>query len=111
MKKSAKLILAWMLALIPLLTLAACAKKEEPQLVGAPVEAENTEITEELKGYFDAATASLDMEYVPVKLISTQVVAGTNYKFLCTANGEEKYVTIYVDLDKNASVTEITDAE
>ena len=52
--------------------------------------------------------------YVPVALLSTQLVAGMNYRYLCEAttvvpDAETSYaiVTVYQDLEGNAEVTEI----
>ncbi len=76
------------------------------------------EITEEVKAVFEKAMEKktkeeIETEYTPIALLSTQVVAGTNYRILCTASNEEKeeeeeetYVmlTIYEDLSGNAEV-------
>ena len=102
--------------------------------VGTFVQPENPEITEEVKAVFEKAMEKKTKEeieteteleaesetepdteqkttYTPVALLSTQVVAGTNYRILCTASngekdGDEKYVmlTIYEDLSGDAEV-------
>ena len=60
--------------------------EEEPKITGGWTEAEDQTITEELKEIFDSAlNGLLGATYEPVKLLSTQVVNGINYKFL--ANG------------------------
>ena len=53
------------------------------------------------------------MEYTPVALLATQVVAGTNYRLLCEAratvpDAEAEYVilTVYADLQGGAEITD-----
>lgn len=77
---------------------------------------QNSEITDELLQIFEKATENLvGVKYTPVKLISTQVVAGINYKFLCRQSFPDgnkealKTVTVYRDLAGNVTVTEIKD--
>lgn len=72
-------------------------------------------IPQEAKDVFDKAAGNLDgNELEPMALLGTQVVAGTNYAFLCfsTLQTEEKIygiqvVTVYEDLDGNAEITNI----
>lgn len=64
---------------------------------------------------FDKAVASFDGNKLePMALLGTQVVSGTNYAFLCrsTMVTEEpvsnlQVVTVYADLNENASITNI----
>lgn len=71
------------------------------------------EIPEEAKAAFDKATAELTgATYDIVAYLGSQVVAGTNYSFLCkitTVTAEPKTtlntVTVYNDLEGNAKVT------
>lgn len=72
-------------------------------------------IPQEAKDAFDKAAGNLDgNELEPMALLGTQVVAGTNYAFLCfstlqteeTINGIQ-VVTVYEDQDGNAEVTNI----
>lgn len=72
-------------------------------------------IPQEAKDVFDKAARNLDgNELEPMALLGTQVVAGTNYAFLCfstlqteeTINGIQ-VVTVYEDLDGNAEITNI----
>lgn len=60
---------------------------------------------------FDKATEGRD-EYIPVALLSSQVVAGTNYCILCqvrAGDAERNWalVYIYADLDGNAEITNV----
>ncbi|MBR0462536.1 MAG: hypothetical protein IJJ00_07485 [Erysipelotrichaceae bacterium] len=103
-----------------LLMAAGCAKKDEPEpIVGGWSEVEDGTITEELQQKFDKAIEGLTgVGYVPLELLETQIVAGTNYKFLCDAtpvyqDAETKkaIVTIYEDLEGNLSILDIEDVE
>ena len=68
-------------------------------------EENNQEVTEELLDIFNRGVEGTEFaEYVPTKLLATQVVSGINYKFLCE-NGEE--IIVYRDLNDNCSVLEI----
>ena len=56
------------------------------------------------------------MEYTPVALLSSQVVAGMNYRILCEARAtvpdagtEYTIVTVYADPQGNAQITETTE--
>lgn len=90
-------------------------EKEEPEIVGGYTEVEDSEITNELKEIFESATKGLlGASYEPIKLVATQVVSGTNYKFL--ANGTKTtnpitkgtyYITIYKDLQGNVELKDI----
>lgn len=72
-------------------------------------------IPQEAKDVFDKAAGNLDgNELEPMALLGTQVVAGTNYAFLCfsTLQTEEtihgiQVVTVYEDLDGNAEIINI----
>ncbi len=91
------------------------AEENKEEIVGGWEEAQDGAITEDLQALFDKAMEGMTgVDYVPVKLLATQVVAGTNYKFLCEGttvvpDGETKMyiVTIYEDLQGGVSVLEI----
>ena len=94
------------------------AEVNEPaqeELVGGFIDAEDGTLTDELKTIFNKAIDGLlGAIYEPVELVATQVVAGTNYKFLAngtkTTNPVTKgtyYVTVYEDLDGNVSLLDI----
>ena len=109
--------LALVLALVMVFAMASCSNKEEP-LAGGMTE-KDEEITPELQEIFDNAMEGFDgVGYKAVKLVGTQVVAGTNYKFLAEATTmtnppttTQKYITVYKDLEGNCSILEITDVE
>ena len=87
----------------------------EEELSGEFIECKDKTVTPELEEMFKKALVGLTgASYTPKELVATQVVAGTNYKFLCdgvkTTNPivtGTYYVTIYKDLDGNVSVTDI----
>ena len=93
--------------------------KEEPEIVGGYVNAEDGTLTDELKDIFNKALEGLTgAAYEPQELVATQVVAGTNYKFLAsgskTTNPITKgtyYITIYKDLQGNVSLLDIETIE
>lgn len=94
------------------------ADRETGPLAGAWSETESPVMTDEAKAAFQKATEGfVGVDYTPVALLSTQVVAGTNYRILCEATvvypgAEMHYVvmTIYEDLQGNASILSISDS-
>jgi len=76
---------------------------------------EAAELPEEAQAAFDKALDGLvGANYVPVALLSTQVVAGMNYCILCqitpvTPSGVPTWalVYIYADLQGNAEITNV----
>ncbi|MBR2675029.1 MAG: hypothetical protein IKE52_06225 [Mogibacterium sp.] len=72
-------------------------------------------LPQNVKAVFDKAVENLaGNELEPMALLGTQVVAGTNYAFLCfsTLQTEDpiagiQVVTVYEDLDGNAEITNI----
>ena len=118
------------LAVLLLIGLVACGQNtaqaqaayegaNEIVLPGGWQRTESAEITEEERAVFDKAMEGLlGVNYVPVALEGTQVVAGRNYCFLCNstvvypgAETKQALVYIYEDLNGNASVTEIVPFE
>ena len=90
---------------------------QEPSLDGGFTPAKDKTVTAELKAKFDKAFEEINgAVYTPIEFVGTQVVAGTNYKFLCNRKvvypGSEpvqKYVIIYEDLQGKCSVLKIED--
>ena len=80
-------------------------------------EAETPAMTEEAKAAFQKATEGfVGVDYVPVALLSTQTVAGTNYRILCEATvvypGAEMHyavVNVYESLEGNANILGVSD--
>ena len=77
--------------------------------------AESSAVTPELEKYFNEAISKIDgYSHIPVALLATQVVAGTNYCFLCTstiqANNAAKEMRIaYINVDPSGSATYLKD--
>ena len=88
-------------------------------LVGGWAATEDASVPEEAEEVFAAATETLlGVDYEPVALLSTQVVSGTNYCFLCRGtvvapDAEPGYYLMYIyeDLQGNAQVLEIKEIE
>lgn len=86
---------------------------------GAWEQPDSPEMTKEASDAFEKAFEELvGVAYDPLALLSTQVVAGTNYRILCEAtvvvpDAEPKYVivTINEDLDGNAEILDISNLE
>ena len=109
--------------ILPLVLIASCASQNDTP---ADVTADDT-VNEQLCGgytdqrepsdnemaLFRQVTASQSTSYTPLS-VSTQVVAGLNYKFWCryedSASGESGHcwVLIYKDLQGNATLTGVT---
>lgn len=82
----------------------------------APVEVSVTTIPDDAQNAFDKATETYEGNILNLMaLLGTQVVAGTNYAFLChttVASADPAYsmiqvVTVYQDLDGKATITNI----
>ena len=129
-----KKLLTVLLALLMVLTLVGCSSKEEAPIVqeqeqqeevvepieeepivGGYIEVEDKNLTPELIEMFEKAFEGLDgANYAPVYLDSTQVVAGTNYKFFCDGTKTTNpiimgtyYAYINKDLQGNVSLLDI----
>ena len=100
------------------LILALCAASAIAELLAGGwqnVPCEAVELPEDAQAAFDKALDGLvGARYVPVALLSTQVVAGMNYCILCqitpvVPNPTPTWalVYIYADLQGNASITNV----
>jgi len=118
-----KLLIA-LLVLAVVLGMSACKKKEEKveetkesEAVGGWSKVDDGTITDELQKIFDTAVNGLTgATYKAEKLLETQLVSGTNYKFLeekTTVTAEpvtsKVIVTVYEDLQGNVKLLDITD--
>lgn len=79
---------------------------KEKTLAGGWQTPQDYNITVEVK---DIVKRAGDDSYKPIALLSTQVVAGINYKVLCE-DKDKNYVIleIYDDINNNAEISEIT---
>ena len=77
-------------------------------------------VTEELRELFEKGTETLTgASYIPVAYLGSQVVAGTNYAFLCQAvtaypgalETEPSYAMVYLYKDLNGGVSVLSIAE
>lgn len=108
-------ILAWVLLALALFALTACGQKEEPATLGGWTLTEELTIDQKAQGAFDKALEGLTgVDYVPLGLLGTQLVSGTNYCFLCEATvvypGAQPYyalVYVYEDLQGGAKILNI----
>lgn len=81
-----------------------------------PEDTAGTSISKEAQEAFNKASGTLTgSEMEPLALLGTQVVAGTNYAFICktTLTTQEpvtaiQIVTVYADLQGNAEITNIS---
>lgn len=92
--------------------------------IGDPLCLTDLDYEEGAVGTWQEATAAFNeategfvgVDYVPVALLSTQTVAGTNYRILCEATtvypGAEMHyavVNVYESLEGNANIISVTD--
>lgn len=95
------------------------AEAAAPAALGGWTAPEDTAITEEVKTVVDVALEKLlGVDYTPVALVGTQVVAGTNYCVLCEAaavvpDAVPYYVLVYIyeALDGTVELLTITPLE
>ena len=90
----------------------------EEGAVGACQQPDSPVMTEDATAALNKALEGfVGVQYVPVALLSTQVVAGTNYRILCEATvlypGEQMHyvvVTLYESPEGNVSVLNVSDS-
>lgn len=98
-----------------MLVVTGCGKKEEdwkPLVAGWETDLTDKQVSvdEDIKKVFDKAVKSYeDDELEMVALLGKQVVAGTNYMFLCKNENVYKIVIIYNDLENKSTVTSVKD--
>lgn len=108
-----KKIISFTLVLMLTLSLCACGNESaenEEILVGGWTEQDGT-VDADAAAVFEKAVAGTEYEdYTVDALLETQVVAGTNYRFLCTApDGTQKEMVVYRDLSDTCSITEVSE--
>lgn len=88
---------------------------ENASVPGGWAQSISPEITDELEELLENAfEGMLGADHVPIALLSTQTVAGTNYCILCEqtvvypgASPEYVFIYLYEDLDGNAQITDM----
>ncbi|MCL2671141.1 MAG: hypothetical protein FWF10_03785 [Clostridiales bacterium] len=114
MKRTRNILALCLAVIIIVMGLAACVQKDAPP---APIVGGYTEdraVTEDDLAVFNAAMEHLvGVNYVPT-LVATQVVAGTNYRFMATAmpvvpdaESYEVYIYIFQPLAGDPELVEI----
>ncbi len=122
-----RLILTLLAAAVLLFSLAACGKAEQQNQAPAAgvtggwtiAPAQAAPLPEKAQAAFDKAMAAqTDADYIPVALLSTQLVAGTNYCVFCQVAPKSAdavpfwaLVYIYADLQGNAELTNVYDLD
>lgn len=109
----------WMACFVAAVLLCASAALGEAGLAGGWTVADSAEVTEDMQLLFEKAMAEMvGVDYMPVAVLGSQLVAGTNYCFLCRAtvvypNAQPYYALVYLyqDLNGNASVLQIDQLE
>ena len=116
-----KLLCILMVCLLALTLCAPALAEESEPLVGGwtPTEGDPTQIPEEVLTAFTKATEELTgCDYMPVALLATQLVAGTNYCLLCqtrlvTPEAPVGYalVYLYAALDGSAHLQKVQEID
>ena len=126
-----KRLSAIILAIILVLSLAACSvsvntnpateatQVKEEQITGGwevYTDTASTSMPEELLPAFMSVTDSVeDTTYAVVAYLGSQIVSGTNYQVLCTATPKDskaaslKVLIIYIDLEGKAQLSKVSD--
>lgn len=116
MKNAIGMILAVVMAIACMCFVqAAAAEQTEVEVLGRWERPESPEITEEIQTLCDKGFEGMTgVSYTPAALLSTQVVAGTNYRILfrsapAAPGTEEAYTTgtLYEDLGGTAALLDI----
>ncbi len=113
-------MIASMMAMVLVLLLCMTVVSAEQMMGGWEIPAaEANPLTEEAQAAFDKAMEKLvGADYIPVALLATQLVAGTNYCILCQTtpvvpNGKPHWTLayIYADLQGNAEILNVYDLD
>lgn len=107
----------WFCSLLLCLCCVITASAETEQITGGWTAVQDKTIAQDQLALFDKATEGVaGATYTPMFLLGTQVVAGTNYCYLCrgiTDEGRSFFakVTVYADLNGNAEVLDVTEMD
>ena len=126
MKKLLSVVICLVLAAVSTFAFSACSREKvvddaptQPDIVGGWQASESAEITKELRTVFEkAAVEYTGVDFVPVAFLSSQVVAGINYCFLCEATpvvpgSKTNYALVYIyeNLEGNAEITDVKNCD
>lgn len=110
-----KKLISIALVLLLIFSLAACGgQKKDPEIPGgytAPEKLTISSLSDEMAKVFADACESSGKTLTPAALLGTQVVAGTNYAFLCTEDGNPSVAIISEGLDGKAEVTSVKELD
>ena len=111
-----KKLIALMTAVLMIISAAAMAESR----VGGWTPAKDPAVTKELQALFQKGTETLTgAGYIPVAFLGTQVVAGTNYAFLCqvvtaypgSLDTAPAYAMVYLYQDLSGNVSVLSSAD
>lgn len=103
-----KKLLLCLLGTIICITLLGCSKHNEDSKWKITVSENKGVFPEEVeKAFNDAKDDYQDGELIPIALLGEQIVAGTNYMFLCTNNSEYNTVIVYKNIQGESQITSV----
>ncbi len=103
-----KKLLFCILGIIICITLLGCSNHNEKEKWNITVSKNTSTFPEEIEKVFSAAKEEYqDGELIPIALLGEQIVAGTNYMFLCNNNSEYKTVIVYKNVQKESNITSV----
>ena len=89
--------------------LVGCGNKEKVNDWVIDLTNNKQELSTEVRQIFENARSEYGHNLEYVALLSKQVVAGTNYMFLCKGDNSYKIVIVYHDLENKSKITEVND--
>lgn len=112
-----KKLISIALALLLVFSFAACGgQKEEPRNEAAggytvPEKLTDSELAGDIAAVFEEVCKNSGRTLTPAALLGTQVVAGTNYAFLCTENGKTSIAIIFEGLDGKKEISSVKELD
>lgn len=112
-----KKLISIALVLLLVFSLAACGgQKKEPgsEVIGGytvPEKLTDSELAGDVAAVFEEACKNSDKTLTPAALLGTQVVAGTNYAFLCTEDGKPSVAIIFEGIAGKAEVASVKELD
>lgn len=111
-----KKLISITLALLLVFSLVGCnsQNKTSSESTGGysvPEKLTESTLAEDVATVFEAACKDSDKNLVPAALLGTQVVAGTNYAFLCLEDGNPAVAIIFEGLDSKAELKSVKELD